>query len=169
MTACILEEHCVPNKIILAHRPTLQELHFRERLLSDEETMSYNAAWGGTIPFPTEKWESWYSRWVEAPADRRYYRYLYEPGLDDFVGEISYHYDEERRIYLCDVMVLAKYRGCGFGTAGIDLVCRAAKENGIDTLYDDIAADNPAYRLFLKNGFVVDYQNDDVVMVKKKL
>ena len=44
MTACILEEHCVPNKIILAHRPTLQELHFRERLLSDEETMSYNAA-----------------------------------------------------------------------------------------------------------------------------
>lgn len=47
---------------MIAHRPTLQELHFRERLLSDEETMSYNAAWGGTIPFPAEKWESWYSR-----------------------------------------------------------------------------------------------------------
>lgn len=106
---------------------------------------------------------------MEAPADRRYYRYLYEPGLDDFVGEISYHYDEERRIYLCDVMVLAKYRGCGFGTAGIDLICRAAKENGIDTLYDDIAADNPACHLFLKNGFTVDYQNHDVVMVKKQL
>ena len=154
---------------MIAHRPTLRELHFRERLLSDEETMSYNAAWGGTIPFPPEKWESWYSRWVEAPADRRYYRYLYEPGLDDFVGEISYHYDEERCIYLCDVVVLAKYRGRGFGTTGIDLICRAAKENGIDTLYDDIAADNPASRLFLKNGFAVDYQNDDVVMVKKKL
>ena len=39
---------------MIAHRPTLQELHFRERLLSDEETMSYNAAWGGSIPFPTE-------------------------------------------------------------------------------------------------------------------
>ena len=26
---------------MIAHRPTLQELHFRQQLLSDEETMSY--------------------------------------------------------------------------------------------------------------------------------
>lgn len=154
---------------MIAYRPTLRELRFRERLLSDEETMAYNAAWGGTISFPKEKWEGWYSRWVEVPARQRYYRYLYDPELDAFVGEIAYHYEEERNIYLCDVIVLAKYRGRGFGTAGIDLICKAAKENGIDTLYDDIAADNPSYRLFLKDGFGVDYKNDDVVMVKKKL
>ena len=154
---------------MIAYRPALWELRFRERLLSAEETMAYNAAWDGTIPFPEEKWESWYSRWLEAPARQRYYRYLYALELDAFVGEIAYHYEEERNIYLCDVIVLAKYRGRGFGTAGIDLICKAAKENGIDTLYDDIAADNPSYRLFLKNGFTVDYKNDDVVMVKKKL
>lgn len=154
---------------MIAYCPSLQELRFRELLLSDEETMAYNAAWGGTIPFPEEKWESWYSRWLEVPENRRYYRYLYEPELYAFVGEIAYHYDEERNIYLCDVIVLAKYRGRGFGTAGIDLICKAAKENGIDTLYDDIAANNPSYRLFLKNGFTVDYKNNDVVMVKKKL
>ena len=154
---------------MIAYRPTLRELRLRERLLSDEETMAYNAAWGGTIPFPEEKLEGRYSRWLEAPENRRYYRYLYDPELDAFVGEIAYHYEEERNIYHCDVIVLAKYHGRGFGTAGIDLICKAATENGIDTLYDDIAADNPSYRLFLKNGFEVDYKNGDVVMVKKKL
>ncbi len=45
----------------------------------------------------------------------------------------------------------------------------AAKENGVRVLYDDIAADNPSYHLFLKNGFEIEYKNDDVVMVKKEL
>ena len=35
--------------------------------------------------------------------------------------------------------------------------------------YDDIGADNPSWKLFLKNGFEIDYRTDDVVMVKKVL
>ena len=35
---------------MIAHRPTLQELHFRERLLSDEETMSYNPKFPKNYP-----------------------------------------------------------------------------------------------------------------------
>ena len=31
----------------------------------------------------------------------------------------------------------------------------------------DIAADNPSYQLFLKNGFEIEYQNEEVVMVKR--
>ena len=30
-----------------------------------------------------------------------------------------------------------------------------------------IAADNPSYKLFLKNGFEIEYRNEDVVMVKR--
>ena len=67
------------------------------------------------------------------------------------------------------MIVLAKYRGRGYGSAGINLLCQAAKENGIAVLYDDIAADNPSWKLFLKNGFEIDWQNDEVVMVKKTL
>ena len=85
------------------------------------------------------------------------------------MGEISYHFDTHRNIHLCDVIVLAKYRNKGFGTKGIQLLCNAAKENGVTALYDDIAADNPSVSLFLKSGFTIDYQNDDVVMVKKVL
>ena len=47
--------------------------------------------------------------------------------------------------------------------------CKAAKTNGISVLNDDIAADNPSYKLFLKNGFEIEYQNEEVVMVKRDL
>ena len=34
---------------------------------------------------------------------------------------------------------------------------------------DKAAADNPSYKLFLKNGFEIEYQNEEVVMVKRNL
>ena len=36
-------------------KPELEDLWFRESMMADIETMSYNDAWGGTIPFPGEK------------------------------------------------------------------------------------------------------------------
>ncbi len=149
-------------------RPALEDLWFRHKLLADEETMSYNAKWGGTIPFPEEEWEPWYDAWVKDPGVDRYYRYLTDP-QDRPVGEIAYHYDASRDIYICDVIILAQYRNQGHGTEALRLLCQAAKENGITALYDDIAADNPSYKLFLKNGFEIEYQNEEVVMVKKDL
>jgi RimJ/RimL family protein N-acetyltransferase len=144
----------------------IEEMSFRESLMTDEETMSYNAKWGGTIPFPKDKWNSWYDAWVRNPGKDRFYRYL-QNEEKEYVGEIAHHYDEPRDIYICDVIVLAKYRNRGYESEGIKLLCQAAKENGISILYDDIAADNPSYKLFLKNGFEIEYRNEDVVMVKK--
>ena len=34
------------------HVPEYKELRFRQEMMADEDTMSYNRAWGGTIPFP---------------------------------------------------------------------------------------------------------------------
>ena len=155
--------------MIKAYKPSLEELSFRESLMADPETMSYNDAWGGTIPFPKEDWEDWYDYWMNAPESRMYYRYLYDDTAGCFVGEIAYHFDEDRNIHICDVIVLAKYRGRGYGSEGLRLLCEAARENGIAVLYDDIATDNPSWKLFLKNGFEIDYQNEEVVMVKKVL
>ena len=67
------------------------------------------------------------------------------------------------------MIILAKYRNRGFGSEGIRLLCEAAKKSGITVLYDDIAADNPSWKLFLKNGFEIDSQDDEVVMVRKEL
>lgn len=148
--------------------PNIDDLWFREDLMADEDTMSYNAKWGGTIPFPKDEWESWYDAWVRNSEGKRYYRYLMNSD-NEYVGEIAYHYDRQRDIYICDVIILAKYRNRGYGSEGIRQLCKAAKINGISVLYDDIAVDNPSYKLFLKNGFEIEYKDEEIVMVKRNL
>lgn len=150
------------------HRPSWEELWFRQTMMADPETMSYNHAWGGTIPFPEDRWKDWYDHWIVKHENRRFYRYLKDPA-DCFVGEIAYHYDEERRIYAADVLVHAPYRGLGYGSRGLELLCEAAKENGVTVLHDDIAADNPAISLFLRYGFAEEYRTDEIVMLRKEL
>lgn len=154
---------------ITLHRPTMDELLFRQQLLSDPATMSYNHAWGGTIDFPQERWADWYGRWVENPSDQRFYRYLYNKTENVFVGETAYHFDDDLNLYICDVIVRASCRGRGYGRRGLELLCEAAKLNGIERLSDNIAADNPSVSLFLKCGFCEVSRNRDYILVEKNL
>lgn len=151
------------------YKPSIDDLYFRQELLSDSETMSYNEKWGGTIEFPREKWIDWYKKWILMEDGLHYYRYLFDECTSNFVGEVSYHYSEEDAKYLCDVIIISKYRNRGYGSKGLYLLCKAAKENGVEVLYDDIAIDNPSYKLFLKNGFEIDHFGDEIIRVKKLL
>ena len=137
-------------------------------MMADTETMSYNQAWGGTIPFPKEEWPGWYDSWIVNHEGKRYYRYL-KDNAGHFIGEIAYHYDSNRNLYIADVIVYAPYRKKGYGSIGLDLLCNAAKQNGIKLLYDDIAIDNPAVTVFLKNGFIEEYRTSEIIMLKKEL
>ena len=85
------------------------------------------------------------------------------------MGEIAYHWDEDRNIWLANVIIAAEYRGRGYGTEGLRLLCRAAEEKGVDILCDDIAIDNPGVGLFLKAGFTEAYRTEEVIMLKKRL
>ena len=147
--------------------PTLEDMWFREKLLADEETMSYNAAWGGTIRFPRERWHDWYDHWIVNHANKRFYRYLKDES--GFVGEVAYHYDPEYDGCVADVIIFSEFRGKGYGSAGLELLCAAAKENGISVLYDDIAIDNTAVKMFLKQGFYEDYRTNEKIVLKKVL
>lgn len=155
--------------MIKIYKPNIEDLWFRQSLIADEDTMSYNNVWGGTILFPKENWKKCYQTWIEGSRFENYYRYLIDTENNYFVGEIAYHYDKQRKYHICDVIILAKHRNKGYGSKGIQLLCDLAKENGISILYDDIAIDNISYKLFLKNGFTIDYQNDEIIMVKKVL
>lgn len=151
------------------YKPQLEDLWFREALMNDPETMSYNRAWGGTIPFPKEKWSDWYRKWITEPEGKRFYRYLLWQETNQFVGEIAYHFDHLNNIYIANIIVCAQYRCRGYGREGLKLLCDAAKSNGVTMLYDDIAVDNPSVQLFLKNGFTIDYRTDDFIMVKRTI
>ena len=149
-----------------AQIPKLEELWFRKQMLSDPETMSYNAKWGGTIHFPENKWQLWYDRWINSTD--HYYRYLVNENTSEFVGEISYHKDENDRC-ICNVIISAEHRGYGFGSQGLDMLCDAAKAAGIDILYDEIAADNPSVEMFLSHGFEEVGKTPDSIIVRKTL
>lgn len=153
--------------MIELYKPKIEDLSFREKMLSDDQTMSYNHDYGGTISFPKERWESWYNRWILEPENRRFYRYIREN--DTFLGEVAYRYDEERRIYIADVIIYAPYRGNGYGRQGLLQLCEAAKCNGVCTLFDDIAIDNPSVMLFHKCGFAEVLRTSEYVLLKKEL
>ena len=155
--------------MIKAYKPALDELSFRESLMADPETMSYNDAWGGTIPFPKEDRKDWYEYWMDAPESEMYYRYLYDDAAGCFVGEIAYHYDDEIGHAMADVIIYAPHRRRGYGGEALDLLCAAAKENGVAVLYDDLAIDNPAVRLFLRHGFTEESRTKETIRLRKTL
>ena len=150
------------------YKPEYDDLWFRKLMLEDEETMSFNHAWGGTIPFPKEKWKDWYERWVVNHENKRFYRYVKEKE-GTFIGEIAFHYDSKYDGYMANVLIYSKYRNRGYGTVALKMLCDETKEKGIKILFDDIAIDNPAITLFLKAGFVEEYRNEKIILLKKTL
>ncbi len=154
--------------MIQLYTPEYKDLRFRQTLMADAETMAYNHAWGGTIPFPEARWADWYDAWVARPGGERFYRYL-QTDSGEFVGEIAYHRDESLGGFCASVIVFAPYRRRGYGGRGLDLLCAAAKENGVTILYDDLAIDNPAYGMFLRHGFMEERRTDGKIILKKRL
>lgn len=149
------------------YEPNIEDLWFKEKMMSDEQTMSYNHAYGGIISFQKEDWGNWYDRWITNNNGKRFYRYIKEQ--DSFVGEVAYHFDEDRQIYIADVIIYAPYRGKGYGREGLLLLCDIARKNGIKELYDDIALDNSSVALFHKCGFAEVLRTNEYVLVKKEL
>ena len=154
--------------MLTLYEPKYEDLWFRQMILADEDTMSYNHAWGGTIPWPKDRWNDWYGYWITNNEGKRYYRYL-KNADGQYVGEIAYHYDAGIQHEIASVIIYSKYRGRGYGSEALDLLCSVAKSNGVSVLYDDIAIDNPAIRLFLKHGFVEEYRTEDKVFLRKEL
>ena len=151
------------------YKPKLEDLWFREAMMADPDTMSYNSAWGGTIPFPQEKWQDWYNYWIAANPNKRFYRYITTGKSRYFVGEAAYHYDPDMDLYLADIIIFAKSRRLGFGKAGLLLLCEAAKNEKIPELYDNIAIDNPGISLLFQCGFEEEYRTKEIIMLKRTL
>lgn len=117
------------------YAPKLDELGFRQKMLGDPETMSYNKGCGldmptyhndtGCIDFPREAWEDWYARWVHAGPEK-FYAYLREGG--EFVGEVCLHMTEGPGIYEMGIVLDSAQRGKGYSRPGMALLLGHAFE-----------------------------------------
>ena len=149
-------------------KPQVGDLWFRQAMLADPGTMDSSRARSGASSFPREEWEEWYGAWVSNPRGR-FYRYVTTGTSRSFVGEASWHFDPEREVYLADVAVSARCLGQGYGEAALELLCAAARNEGIPELHGFFAMDHPGISLFLRCGFAEANRTGQDILLKKEL
>lgn len=124
------------NKIRL-HVPEFDELWYREKLLLDSSTMSYNRGYDLTFPgydrstgciaFPRDKWESWYSFFIENEPDR-YYAYIELTDSGQFIGEVNLHRPAGSHSHDMGIVIDSAYRGKGYAAPALRLLLSEAFE-----------------------------------------
>lgn len=145
--------------------PTRENLSFRQRLLSDPATMSYNAPWfppDGCIPFPESDWDEWLDTWTGHEPER-FCGFLAEES-GEFVGEVCWH---EYGAGM-EIVILAAYRGKGYGAEGLRLLIdRAFRHPEITSLTNEFELGRgAAAAVHRKLGFVPVCEEDGIVTLK---
>ena len=164
--------------------PRLEDYWYEQKLQSDPNTMSYNAGWDvsydgyhydtGCIDFPKSKWEDTFNK---RKNENKFFAYLKDTNINEYVGYINYHYNKNENKYYCGILIESKYRGKGYSKQALKLLCDYAKEHGVTELYDDFEIDRNGIKIFEDLGFkIVNKYNAkrfdkdiEIVVVKKVL
>ena len=137
--------------------PKKEDGWFYVKMLSDPETMSYNAPWfppDGCIPNPEEEWDDLCDSWFHHEPER-FYAYLRRISDGEFVGDVNYHYNPEHDWYDMGIVIYAPERGKGYGKQGLKLLLeKAFRNDGISKLHNDFETTrDAAYRIHKSVGF----------------
>lgn len=165
---------------IRLHVPTYEELWYREMLLADPQTMSYNRGYDieslnydrntGVIRFPHCEWKDWYEYFM-GQKTVRYYAYIEYDGA--FVGEVNLHKSKlENNVFDMGIVVEAKHRGKGIARAAlIKLLEIAFTEYGVGAVVNEFETTRKAaLKLHKSAGFKVIEANGKMVklMIDRK-
>jgi RimJ/RimL family protein N-acetyltransferase len=164
-----VEKNSKTDRLIL-HIPSRDDLRFRQKLLSDPDTMAYNAAWfppDGCIDFPESAWDSWYDMWIGHGPDC-FYAYLRRISDGVFVGEVNYHRSPECNSWDMGIVVSAAYRGLGYGFEGLRLLVEHAfLIDGVSCLQNEFETTrDTAYRIHKAAGFREICRKDGIVRLE---
>ena len=120
--------------------PRPEDGWFYVRMMSDPETMAYNAPWfppDGCIPAPASSWQALQEDWIgKAPV--RFYAFLRRTADGAFVGDVNYHAVPGRDGCDIGIVIYAPERGKGYGLQGLRLLLdRAFRTDGVPLLGND--------------------------------
>ncbi len=111
--------------------PSLAELWYRQSIMKDPETMSYNKGYDmsfdgydketGCIAFPKEEWEDWYNYFVGNEPEC-FYAYIVRNEDNAFIGEVNVHKNNKMPWYDMGIVIEAKYRGHKYAVEGLLLL-----------------------------------------------
>lgn len=153
--------------------PSLEELWFRQKMMSDPATMSYNANWDvsfegyhretGCIDFPESEWADWYESSI-GQEPNRFYAYIRRCMGGEWLGEVNFHYTPEQDWWDMGIVIYAPYRGNGYAVPALRLMLDHAFRNcGVTRIHNDfeIARNEiSAWNTHLSAGFHVTGEED---------
>ena len=150
--------------------PHLEDGWFYAKMMTDPETMAYNAPWfppDGCIPAPETEWLKIQSSWIGKEPDR-FYAFLQRRGDGVFVGDVNYHYNSAYAWYDMGIVIYAPERGKGYGKQGLRLLLdRAFKVDGISMLHNDFETTrDAAYHIHKAVGFREKDTVDGIVQLE---
>ncbi|MBQ8161913.1 MAG: GNAT family N-acetyltransferase [Clostridia bacterium] len=144
------------NHELQLYIPRPEDGWFYVKMMSDPETMAYNAPWfppDGCIPDPESEWLDLQKDWIGKEPER-FYAYLQRKSDGAFVGDVNYHQSTED---CCDIgiVIYAPERGKGYGRQGLWLLLeRAFLVDGVSCLHNDFEETRiAAYRIHTAAGF----------------
>ena len=155
------------------HTPGFDELWYRQRMMSDPATMSYNAGYDlgfdgyhndtGCIDFPEEKWRGWYDRFIGREPEK-FYAYVVCKEDGAFVGEVVLRQEGAPGRYEMGVVIEACHRGKGYSAEAMRLLMDTAfnKLNAQVVCNDFERSRAAALKLHLNAGFEIVSEDDCV-------
>ena len=140
---------------------------FYVKMMSDPETMSYNAPWfppDGCIPDPESEWVELQKSWI-GKAPERFYAFLQRKNDGAFVGDVNYHYNQKQSWCDIGIVIFAPERGKGYGKQGLRLLLdRAFNVDGVSCLHNDFEDTRVAvYRIHKAVGFLEIEEPDRII------
>ncbi len=148
--------------------PRKEDLWFKKELKEDPQTMDYNAGYAldvegynrenGTIQTDLKELEEvWAKKWIG--NEPTYFYYFIKAG-SQFIGEIYAKFNNKTTLYEIGIVIKGDYRGKGFSTPAIKLLCEKLKEKGVKKLYHRLPmCRKAAIKADINNGFVVKKEN----------
>lgn len=101
----------------------------------------------------------WYKKWINNWPNK-YYTYI---AVDEnFIGEVYAKYDDSYLGYKIGIVIKNEYRGKGYSTIAIKLLCDKLKELGAKKIFYILPQSRKsAIKADTNNGFVIKKQNID--------
>ena len=153
-------------KCVELYIPKPEDLWFYQKMMSDPETMSYNANWDvsypgyhrdtGCIDYPDEVLADWHKAWIGNEPDC-FYAYVKRSSDGAWIGDVNFHYTPEKDWWDMGIVIYAPYRGKGYAVPALkQMLDHAFRDCGISRIHNDFAVDRnevAAWETHRKAGF----------------
>lgn len=156
------------------HIPAYEELWYRQKIMQDPDTMSYNKGYDlnfndydketGCIDFPKKKWADWYTHFI-GQEPHRFYAYIVRESDGEFIGEVNVHRNVDAGWYEMGIVLEAKYRGKGYAVAALRLLLQYAFEKiGVEAVHNEFEEErSAALQTHLSAGFTRYRQENRII------